>query len=262
MQDISTYNVPQHIAIIMDGNGRWATQRGLPRLKGHKQGAEAVRRCVESAKELGVKYLTLFAFSSENWKRPEAEVRGLMDLMRLYLKKEMAELHKHGVRVKAIGDIDKLDSDIQKMIAKSEDLTKDNTELTVQIALSYGGRADILNAAKKIVQDCDSGILDIEHLTEDDLSARLYTAGVPDPDLVIRTSGEHRLSNFLMWQLAYAEIFISDVYWPDFSKDDLRKAVEFYALRERRFGGLPEKGDVLDGEYSDEQSKERSYTKG
>ena len=252
-------NTPKHIALIMDGNGRWATKRGLPRLKGHQKGADAVRRCVESAKELGVQYLTLFAFSSENWKRPEAEVKGLMNLMRLFLKREMSELHKHGVRVKAIGDITALDKDIQDMIEKAEEISADNTEMTVLIALNYGGRADILHAVKALIDDCNSGALDVDNIQENDIADRLYTADIPDPDLVIRTSGEHRLSNFLMWQLAYAEIYISETLWPDFSKEDLIKAIQFYASRERRFGGLVDT-DANQGELSNEQSEKNTIS--
>ena len=224
----------------MDGNGRWATARNLPRIEGHRKGADAVRKCVEAAQDLGVQYLTLFAFSSENWKRPVEEVHGLMNLMRIYLKREMAELHKSNVKVKAIGELEKLDQDIRDLITQAEKLTANNDGLMVQIALSYGGRSDILQAAKSLISDVKDGKLDIDNINENDISSRLFTAGVPDPDLVIRTSGEHRLSNFLMWQLAYAEILFCATYWPDFSKQDLIDAFEFYQARDRRFGELKE----------------------
>lgn len=245
-------NIPAHVAIIMDGNGRWATQRGLSRLKGHRKGADAVRACVDAAKDFGIRYLTLFAFSSENWKRPKAEVDGLMDLMRIYLKKEMPELQKSGVNVKAIGDISRFDQDIQDLIAQAEALSVDDARMTVFIALNYGGRQDILQASKKLIQDVRSGALSVDNIKENDLSKRLYTGGAPDPDLVIRTSGEHRLSNFLMWQLAYAEIYFCDVFWPDFSKQDLEQALVFYQNRERRFGGLVDSdgAKVIDGGFS------------
>ena len=238
--DIDTQNLPRHIAIIMDGNGRWATARGLPRLKGHQKGAEAVRRTVEAAQDLGVDFLTLFAFSSENWKRPTEEVTGIMNLMRLYLKKEMGALTKKNVRVKAIGDITALDDDIQKLIKQAEDISAENTGITVMIALNYGGRADILQASKSLIRSVNSGDLNIDNIDESDLSVRLYTGVAPDPDLVIRTSGEQRVSNFLMWQMAYAELFFTDVHWPDFGKAELEAAIDFYARRTRRFGGLPE----------------------
>ena len=232
--------LPQHIAIIMDGNGRWANNRGLPRLKGHQKGSEAVRDTIEAARDLGVQYLTLFAFSSENWKRPEDEVSGLMNLLRYYLKREMAELQKTGVCLKVIGEHDRLDQDLRDMIAQAVELTKDNDDMVVTVALNYGGRRDIVLAAREMASRVQSGEISIDDITEDTLQLSLMTAGLPEPDFVIRTSGEQRLSNFLMWQFAYTEIYFTDVLWPDFGKKDLEKALKNYALRKRRFGALPQ----------------------
>ncbi len=231
--------IPQHIAVIMDGNGRWAGKRGLPRLEGHRKGSEAVRRCIEAAKDAGVRYLTLFAFSSENWNRPKDEISGLMELMRYYLKRETAELKKTGARLEVIGDLDRLDDDLKSMIAQAQDVTKDNDDMVVTVALSYGGRQDILQAAKKLANQVNSGALDVENIDEKKFSDALMTSGIPDPDLVIRTSGEQRLSNFLMWQFAYTEIYFTDTLWPDFSADDMKEALEHYAGRDRRYGALP-----------------------
>ncbi len=231
-------NIPRHVAIIMDGNGRWAQARGLGRLEGHKAGAEAARIVVESAKEAGVEYLTLFSFSSENWSRPVDEVNGLMDLLRFYLKKEMAELHKKGAKLRVIGDRERLPADIVQLILSAEDLTKDNTEITVVIALSYGGRQDISYAARDIARRVKEGSLLPENINEDVFAQSLMTDGIPDPDLLVRTSGEARISNFLLWQLAYAEMYFTERLWPDFSKKDFLEAIDFYAGRDRRFGGL------------------------
>ncbi len=236
--DINT--LPQHIAIIMDGNGRWANNRGLPRLKGHQKGSEAVRDTIEAARDLGVQYLTLFAFSSENWKRPEDEVSGLMNLLRYYLKREMAELQKTGVCLKVIGEHDRLDQDLRDMIAQAVELTKDNDDMVVTVALNYGGRRDIVLAAREMAARVQSGEITIDDITEKSLQSALMTADLPEPDFVIRTSGEQRLSNFLMWQFAYTEIYFTDVLWPDFGKKDLEKALKNYALRKRRFGALPQ----------------------
>ena len=232
-------DIPKHIAIIMDGNGRWASARSLPRTAGHKQGAEAARRVVTSAKELGIQYLTLFGFSSENWRRPESEVKDLMNLLRFYLRSETAELHKNGARLQVIGERSALDADIVRMIENAESLTEDNTEITVIIALNYGGRHDILQAVKRVHEAHLN-----EKLTIDTIEAQfpgfLMTQGLPDPDLLIRTSGEQRISNFLLWQCAYTEFVFTDTLWPDFSKDDLIQALDTYSARERRFGALKE----------------------
>ena len=227
---------PVHVAIIMDGNGRWAMARGLPRSAGHKRGAESVRKSVKGAILNGVSYLTLFGFSSENWKRPPDEIRDLMGLLRLYLKSEIKDLHKEGVRLLIIGDRVNLDKDIIEIIQSSEEMTKNNTRLTLIIALSYGGRAEILHAAKQIGKDIAQGDLQISDIDEDTLSERLFTKDIPDPDLLIRTSGEQRLSNFLLWQCAYTEFIFVDTLWPDFAEADFESAIKVFQNRERRYG--------------------------
>ena len=229
--------ITQHIAIVMDGNGRWAESRGIPRAEGHRRGAEAAQKVVQLAQERGVKYLTLFTFSSENWSRPASEIDDLMNLLRYYLKKETAEMHKQGARLKVIGDRGRLADDVVRLIENAESVTRDNTAITVQIALSYGGRQDILFAAKALAQKAMIGQADIEAQTEESFAQLLMTDGVPDPDLMIRTSGEKRISNFMIWQLAYAELFFTDTLWPDFAAKDIDEALAFYAGRERRFGG-------------------------
>jgi len=227
---------PVHVAIIMDGNGRWAMARGLPRSAGHKRGAESVRKSVKGAILNGVSYLTLFGFSSENWKRPPDEISDLMGLLRLYLKSEIKDLHKEGVRLLIIGDRVNLDKDIIEIIQSSEEMTKNNTRLTLIIALSYGGRAEILHAAKQIGKDIAQGDLQISDIDEDTLSERLFTKDIPDPDLLIRTSGEQRLSNFLLWQCAYTEFIFVDTLWPDFAEADFESAIKVFQNRERRYG--------------------------
>lgn len=229
-------DIPQHVAIIMDGNGRWATSRGLPRTEGHRKGADAVRRTVKAAHELGIRYLTLFGFSSENWNRPEDEVDTLMSLMRQYLRSELAELHKNNVRVRMIGERARLAADIVELIENAEEITKNNDGLYVTVAISYGGRQEIVEAVRNVVADIQSGKISPEDIDQEVLSSRLMTAGVPDPDLLIRTSGESRISNFLLWQMAYSELVFVDTYWPDFSKTDLEHACEIYRGRDRRFG--------------------------
>jgi undecaprenyl diphosphate synthase len=229
---------PKHVAIIMDGNGRWATARGLSRTEGHRKGAEAARRAVDAARDMGVEYVTLFSFSSENWNRPADEVNDLMGLLRLYLKKETAEMHKSGARLRVIGDRERLPRDIVGLIQQAEDLTKDNDKITVVIALSYGGRQDIIFAARQLARLSKSGEIDPDKIDETLFSAYLATAGIPDPDLMIRTSGESRISNFLLWQLAYAEMYFTETLWPDFSKEDMADALNFFAGRDRRYGGL------------------------
>jgi undecaprenyl diphosphate synthase len=240
MQGISTvpYAPPKHVAIIMDGNGRWAKARGLPRTAGHRKGVEAVRRTVEAARELGVPYLTMFGFSSENWRRPEGEVFDLMQLRRFYLRSEIAELHKNGVRLRVIGDRSKLSGDIVTMIEKAEELTRGNTELNLIIALSYGSRQEIADAARQMVRDALEGRLRPEDVTEESFSARLLTRDIPDPDLLIRTSGEQRISNFLLWQSAYTELVFVDTLWPDFTKRDLEDAIREFNQRDRRYGAV------------------------
>jgi undecaprenyl diphosphate synthase len=216
---------PAHVAIIMDGNGRWAKARGLPRIAGHRRGAESVRRAITAAADLGISYLTLFGFSSENWKRPSDEIKDLMGLLRHYLRGEIAELHKQGVRMLVIGDRARLAPDIVTLIDNAEKLTRDNKRLTLIIALSYGGRDDIA-----------AGRLQAKDIDEARLTSSLFTAGIPDPDLLIRTSGEQRISNFLLWQSAYTELVFTDTLWPDFGRADLEKAISDYHGRERRYG--------------------------
>ena len=228
---------PVHVAIIMDGNGRWAQARGLPRVAGHTQGAEAVRRTVEASKQLGVQYLTLYGFSLENWKRPVKEIADLIGLLRLYLREEIAELNKEGVCIRFIGDRSLLEPDVVSLIEMSEHKTRDNTQLHLTVALSYGSRQEITAAARKLAADVAAGELDLENVDENALETRLFTFGIPDPDLIIRTSGEQRISNFLLWQAAYAELVFTDVLWPDFSRDDLKSAIDEYGRRERRYGG-------------------------
>jgi len=227
---------PRHIAIIMDGNGRWAKARGLPRNLGHRQGVDPVREVVKACRDLGIEYLTLYAFSSENWKRPETEVAGLMDLLRLFIRRELDDLSRNGVCIRMIGDRSKLADDIVELIAQSEAKTRDNRKLTLTIALSYGSQDEIADACRRIAEQVAAGTLKPQDITADTLSANLQTAGIPDPDMIIRTSGEQRLSNFLLWQSAYSELIFVDKLWPDFSKQDLAAAVEAFQRRERRYG--------------------------
>lgn len=230
---------PRHVAIIMDGNGRWAASRNMPRSYGHKEGANAVRRTIRAAGELGLEFLTLYGFSSENWKRPRKEITELMKLLRYYLRSETAELHRNNVRVRVIGDIKRFDADIQELIVNAETLTQDNTGLTLVIALNYGGRQETVRAARQISRmTAERGRV----LTEEEIAelwpAMLDTAGIPDPDLLIRTSGEQRISNFLPWQTAYSELYFTSVLWPDFDGQDLQEAIASYAGRQRRFGSV------------------------
>lgn len=229
--------MPRHIAIIMDGNGRWAAARKLPRIAGHRRGAEAVRRTVEACRELGIDYLTLYAFSSENWKRPRTEVEDLMGLLRLYLRREVAELDENNVRLTVIGDRSRLAADILSLIDEAEEKTRDNTGMVLVLALNYGAQAEILGAVKEIAKAYRDGRVELDDITEEVFSKYLYTVELPDPDLLIRTSGEQRLSNFLLWQSAYSELVFTDVLWPDFDKDVLLKALADYGARERRYGG-------------------------
>lgn len=226
-----------HVAIIMDGNGRWAAERGLPRVEGHRQGVETVRRIVEASMELGITHLTLFSFSSENWSRPEQEIYDLFGLLRRFVRRDLAELHKNGVKIRVVGSRNGLEDDILRMLDDAVELTKDNTALNLTIAFNYGGRDEIARAAQRIAEDAKDGILVPEDVTQDRFASYLDTAGLPDPDLLIRTSGELRLSNFLLWQLAYAEFVFVDVYWPDFTKELFEAAISEYQRRNRRFGG-------------------------
>lgn len=230
--------VPGHVAIIMDGNGRWALERGLPRTEGHRRGVDAVRRSVQAAIELGLSHLTLFSFSSENWSRPKSEIRDLFGLMRMFVRRDLADLHKHGVKINVIGSRDGLESDVLKMIDDAVSLTEENDGLVLTIAFNYGARDEIVRAAKKIAEQVERGELKPEQVTQTVFAENLDTAGLPDPDLLIRTSGELRLSNFLLWQLAYAEFVFVDTYWPDFNRDSLESAIAEYQQRNRRFGGV------------------------
>lgn len=230
-------NMPKHIAIIMDGNGRWATKRGLPRKAGHKAGAEALEHVIEGAKEIGLQHLTVYAFSTENWKRSEDEVSAIMDLLRQYLKNCFRRFMKDNVRMNVIGDVSRLDADIQAQILEIEKESEEKDGLFVHIALNYGGRDEIRRAVEKMAEKVAAGELAPSDITEEVMAAHLDTAGTPDPELVIRTSGEERISNFLLWQVAYAEFCFTDALWPDFGMEDLLSAIEGYQNRERRFGG-------------------------
>ncbi len=232
MNEIELSKLPRHIAIIMDGNGRWAKKKSLPRVFGHKQGVKTVKSVVKAADSLGIKVLTLYAFSTENWKRPQTEIKALFSLLLQFLKKELKELHANGVKLRILGDISKFPDNIQKEIEKVRGLTAENKGLELNIALNYGSRQEIIRAFGKIAEK------GIKNPTEEDISEYLYTAGQPDPDLLIRTSGEMRISNFLLWQIAYSEIYVTEKLWPDFSKKDLEDAVTDYQKRERRFGGI------------------------
>lgn len=228
--------IPAHVAIIMDGNGRWAKKRGLPRKMGHVEGCKVVEQTVEDAARLGIRYLTVYAFSTENWKRSEDEVDALMQLFRYYAKRLLKIANENNVRVKMIGERSRFAPDIIDGINALEETTKDNTGLTFVIAVNYGSRDEIRRGVTYMLRDCEAGKLSAEAVTEETISSYLDTAGIPDPDLLIRTSGEERLSNFLLWQLAYSEFYFSDVLWPDFTKEELVKAIEVYNKRERRFG--------------------------
>jgi undecaprenyl diphosphate synthase len=229
--------VDRHIAIIMDGNGRWAAERGLPRSEGHRKGVESVRRIVEAAPKFGITHLTLFSFSSENWSRPRQEINDLFGLLRRFIRRDLADLHKNGVKIRVIGARDGLEGDLLRLIDDAIELTKDNTALNLTIAFNYGARDEIARAARRIAEDVAKGILAPADVTPDRFGGYLDTAGLPDPDLLIRTSGELRLSNFLLWQLAYSEFLFVDVYWPDFSEEALEGAMAEYQRRSRRFGG-------------------------
>ena len=228
---------PRHVAIIMDGNGRWAKARHLPRIMGHRKGVEAVRRTIEAAPDLGIEVLTLYAFSSENWRRPADEVSDLMGLLRHYLRTEIAELHANGVRLRFIGDTDALSADVVAMLAQAKTLTAANTRMTLVLALNYGSHDEIIRVARALASEAAAGSLDPLAIDGATIEARLDTAGLPPPDLVIRTSGEQRLSNFLMWQAAYAELVFTDQLWPDFDKASLAQAVAAFGQRDRRYGG-------------------------
>jgi undecaprenyl diphosphate synthase len=229
---------PNHVAIIMDGNGRWAKARGLPRVAGHRRGADAVRRVVRGAGELGIPVLTLFAFSTENWTRPADEVSDLMGLLRHYLRNELEELHKNGARLRVIGNREGLAADIVRDISDAENMTRSNSRIDVNICINYGARAEILRAVRSLARQVSAGELSADRIDEDLFEKELLTAGMPDPDLLIRTSGEQRISNFMLWQCAYAELVFVDTLWPDFGKEHLEQAIAEFRRRERRYGGV------------------------
>lgn len=228
---------PRHIAIIMDGNGRWATKHGLPRAVGHRNGVEAVRRTVRAAIELGIPYLTLYSFSSENWTRPAEEIDDLMGLMKRFIRRDLAELHHAGVKIRVIGERGNVDPELMTLIDEAVELTKDNQAITLIIAFNYGARGEIAKAARALAEKVATGELKPGDITVDTLGEALDTAGIPDPDLLVRTSGEQRISNFLLWQCAYTEFVFLDAYWPDFGRELLEEAIARYRARERRFGG-------------------------
>jgi len=230
--------VPRHVAVIMDGNGRWAKQRGLPRLRGHEEGAKSIGACLEGCRATGVEVLTLYAFSAENWKRPAQEVAGLMMLLERFLKEKSAEMMQNNIRLRAIGQLSRLPQSCQDLLARVTEQSAKNTALTVVLALSYGGRTELVDAVKSIASAVRSGTLDPETIDESTVERHLYTDGLPDPDLLIRTSGELRLSNFLLWQLSYTEIYVTPTLWPDFKKKDFLDAIEHFGRRNRRYGGV------------------------
>ncbi|KAF0159781.1 MAG: undecaprenyl diphosphate synthase [Syntrophaceae bacterium] len=236
MLKIDQNNLPRHIAIIMDGNGRWAKQHAMGRIRGHKKGAQAVKTTVTACREIGIQCLTLFAFSSENWGRPNEEVNALMSLLTDYLDKEAPTLQKQEIRLTTIGDVERLYPTVKKKLLEVKELTEKNRKMVLNLALSYGSRDEIIFAVKKMISDNREGKLDLADIDNDTVGRYLYTNNIPDPDLLIRTSGEYRISNFLLWQLAYSELYFTDVLWPDFKKDDLLKAIAVYQRRERRFG--------------------------
>lgn len=236
--DISLDKVPSHIAIIMDGNGRWAKSRFMPRTYGHKAGVETIRKVVKECSRLGVKYLTLYAFSTENWKRPKDEVSALMGLLVKYLRSELEELHRNNVKILTIGDISKLPDACIEELDRAKKETKDNTGLVMSLALNYGGRNDLVNAVRNISQEVLDGKISLDDIVDDTIASHLSTNESPDPDLVVRTSGEQRLSNFLLWELAYSEFYFTDIHWPDFDEKELQKAIYAYQSRDRRFGGV------------------------
>jgi len=239
--------IPRHVAIIMDGNGRWANKRGLPRTIGHSKGVEAVRETVKAAADAGVEYLTLFAFSSENWSRPETEVNDLLGLLRKFIRRDLAELHRENVRIRVIGEREKLRGDILPLLLEAEETTRQNTSLTLVIAFNYGSRDEIVRAVTKLAREVAAGRLSADEITAQLIGEQLDTADIPDPDLIIRTSGEERLSNFLLWQAAYSELLFVPDYWPDFDRNRFFDALKVFASRDRRFGGLSAKTAAAGG---------------
>ena len=233
-----SFEVPRHVAIIMDGNGRWAAARGLPRVEGHRRGVEALRRTVRAAGDLGISFLTIFSFSSENWSRPPSEIRDLLGLLRRFIRNDLVDLHKNNIRVRVIGERDDLDPDIRRLLQEAEDLTRGNDGFTLVVAFNYGARQEIARAARRLVTEVAEGRLNASAITPELLSRHLDAPDIPDPDVIIRTSGEQRLSNFLLWQSAYSELVFVPINWPDFDRAALEGAIAEYRRRERRFGGL------------------------
>ena len=237
MITIDPNKLPEHVAIIMDGNGRWAKKRSINRVRGHQQGAETVRKIVRTSREMGLQWLTLYAFSEENWKRPQREIGALMKLLKRFLKGELEEMQENGIRLQSIGRIEKLPEDTRKVLFDVMDQTASNKDMVLTLALSYGGRQEILDATRKIGAEIEKGNISADEISEQLISNSLYSEEMPDPELLIRTSGEYRVSNFLLWQIAYTEIYITPTLWPDFSKDEYLEAIQNFQERERRFGG-------------------------
>ena len=245
MSSLDPKKLPKHVAIIMDGNGRWAKEQKMSRIQGHQEGAESVREIIRTSREIGIPWLTLYAFSEENWKRPKSEIAALMALLKRFIKSELKEMMENGIRFHTIGRTSKLPRNVQKAVDDAKEKTAKNTDMTLTLALSYGARQEVVDGIRQIVKRASRGDLNPEDITEDFFSGFLYTRGMPDPDLLIRTSGEYRVSNFLLWQLAYAELYITPIYWPDFRKEDYMKALKAYQVRERRYGATSEQmGDT------------------
>jgi undecaprenyl diphosphate synthase len=240
INDMDPSKLPRHVAIIMDGNGRWAKKRALNRIRGHEEGAESVRTIVRASREIGIRWLTLYAFSEENWKRPRYEVEALMRLLKRFMVSELGEMLENGIRFQVIGRVRKLPKDIQQTLRETVEKTSHNQNMVLTLALSYGGRQELADAVAGIAQEIESGALGSEDISEEIISRHLYTADMPDPDLLIRTGGEYRVSNFLLWQIAYTEIYTTPTQWPDFRKEEYEKALEAYQRRERRFGAVGE----------------------
>ena len=245
MSSLDPKKLPKHVAIIMDGNGRWAKEQKMSRIRGHQEGAESVREIIRTSREIGIPWLTLYAFSEENWKRPKSEIAALMALLKRFIKSELKEMMENGIRFHTIGRTSKLPRNVQKAVDDAKEKTAKNTDMTLTLALSYGARQEVVDGIRQIVKRASLGDLNPEDITEDFFSGFLYTRGMPDPDLLIRTSGEYRVSNFLLWQLAYAELYITPIYWPDFRKEDYLNALKAYQVRERRYGATSEQmGDT------------------
>jgi undecaprenyl diphosphate synthase len=237
MAELDLNNLPKHVAVIMDGNGRWAKQRGIDRVRGHRQGAEAVREIVRTSREIGIEWLTLYAFSEENWKRSKTEISALMHLLKRFLKSELQEMMENGIRLRTIGRTDKLPQNTRYLLDATIDQTAPNRDMTLTLALSYGGRQEIVDAVTKIAKEVHGGRINPDEISSQSFQNYLYAEDMPDPDLLIRTSGEYRISNFLLWQIAYSELYITRTYWPDFRKEEYLSAIQDFQKRERRFGG-------------------------